>query len=221
MAVPAGEMFLLPAGMEITIENQPDLKTGRYAALCLSFSESMIADAAVGYGASSGLAELGELRVRVDQPMLQTVTHLLDMSLAELHSDRLLDLCMAEILELISQRSSCLPLIWESVSNWTSRCGRMISLDPGRTWCAADVAENFCVSERALRRHLQSEGTSFRRILQDIRLGVGLGMLQSGSLNIGEVAYRCGYGSASRFAILFKERFGVSPSDVASFNADS
>lgn len=221
MEVRAGQMFLLPARMEITIENQPDEEAGRYVALCLSFTADMVTAVCAAHAGESRFSDLESLRVRVDQALALSVSHLLDMVLAEGRSNRLLGLCMEEILELISQRTACLPYIWESASSWSSRCSRLIALDPGQDWNAASIAAKLCVSERSLRRNLQIEGTNFRRILQDIRLNAGLGMLQAGRCSVGEAAFRCGYASASRFAGLFKERFGVSPGDVSRFNAGS
>ncbi|MGE4424726.1 MAG: helix-turn-helix transcriptional regulator [Pseudodesulfovibrio sp.] len=81
------------------------------------------------------------------------------------------------------------------------------------------MAARLGASERSLRRHLSREGTSLTDILREVRLNSGLALLQTGRVTVGETAYRCGYNSASRFAGLFRERFGVSPSRVAQYNA--
>ena len=216
----AGDMFLLPSCLELNIENQPDARTGSYLALCLSFPDDVVDAVCAPLTGVRPPTALGSLRVDMDRPMLLAVGHLLNMSLAGAGA-RVLRLCLEEILELSGQRTTCLPLLWEMASTWSSRCARIIALDPGREWSAAAVAARLCVSERGLRRNLQIEGSGLRHILQDIRLNAGLGHLQSGACTVGEAAARSGYASASRFAALFRERFGVSPAEVLRFNAVS
>lgn len=218
--VPAGNMFLLPARMELNIENTPDASSGKYLALCLSFPPESIETVCALREDTALPTTLGDLCVNIDRPLLQTVAHLLDMIMADAAGERVLRLCLEEILELAGQRTRSLPLLRETVSSWAGRCARLIAMDPGRDWSAAEIADRLCVSERALRRNLQTEGTGLRRILQDIRLNAGLGLLQSGRCSVGEAAARCGYNSASRFASLFRDRFGVSPADIGRFNAD-
>ncbi len=221
MEIRAGNMFLLPARMELDIENVPGTDSGIYQALCLSFSSDVLDAVCSARAGGAPPISLDSLRVGVDTPLLQAVGHLLDMALAANTGERVLRLCMEEILELAGQRTACLPLIWEMSSTWSSRCARIIALDPGRNWAAADVATRLCVSERGLRRNLRVEGAGLRRILQDVRLNAGLSLLQAGGCSVSEASFRCGYASASRFAILFRERFGVSPGDVPLFNAVS
>ena len=96
-----------------------------------------------------------------------------------------------------------------------------MGMDPGREWTIRGIAEKLGTSERTLRRHLNNEGDGFTQILREVRLNAGLALLQVGNTSVGEAAYRCGYNSASRFAGLFRERFGVSPSEVLQYTAVS
>ena len=223
LAIPGGEMFLLPAQAEISVENFPDPVAGRYLALCLDFAPDMLARAGAGAPLPDGPAPtaLAAWRVEGDAALAASVGHLLDMALACPDNDRLLSLCREAILVLLSERSPCFPLFWRGSASWRARCADLIASDPGRAWTAEEVARRLAVSERSLRRHLEAEETSLRRVLQDVRLNAGLGLLQTGKLGVGEAAGRCGYDSASRFAALFRERFGVSPSDVLRYNAVS
>lgn len=221
MEVRAGNMFLLPARMELDIENVPGADSGLYQALCLSFSSDMVDAVCSARVGEVPPTALDSLRVTVDTPLSQSVAHLLDMALAGNAGERVLRLCLEEILELVGRRATGLPLLWEMSSTWSSRCARIIAMDPGRNWSTAEVAARLCVSERGLRRNLQAEGSGLRRILRDVRLNAGLQLLQTGGYSVGEAAFRCGYASASRFAVLFRERFGVSPGDVPLFNAVS
>ncbi|WP_167590527.1 helix-turn-helix transcriptional regulator [Oceanidesulfovibrio indonesiensis] len=221
MQAEPGQMFLLPSQIDIAVQNELDPTTGHYLALCLPFTEDMVAAAAAGCDSnnSAGLHSLESLRVDCDEALTMSVGHMLDMARFNPQNTRLMKLCSEEILELIASRSSALPSLWQATTTWSSRCAFLISLEPGRSWSAADIAGKLGVSERSLRRNLQEESAKFRHILQSVRLNAGLGLLQNGAANVGEVAYRCGYSSASRFAVLFKERFGVSPSEVLQYNA--
>jgi AraC-like DNA-binding protein len=226
MLVRPGEMFLLPARAELNVHNRPDPKHGRYLAFCLVFDEETLARVAAGQapaGRAEGAPRLTPeaFRVRMDAVLSGSFAHLVDMALLAPRNERLLGLCLEEVLTLIAERSSLFPLFWSSASSWSARCANLISQDPGRAWRAADIAGRLAVSERNLRRCLEAEGVSLRKILQEVRLNAGLSLLQEGRVSVGEAAYRCGYDSASKFAGRFHERFGVHPSQVLRFNADS
>jgi AraC-like DNA-binding protein len=214
-----GQGFLYPARLETIIENCPDSSNGRYLALCLVYDEDML-----GRVASSGPKtrlsfSLEALKMDCDTHVGSSLNHLLHMAAASPDNERLLSLCREELLLLIAERTDSLPLLWSAVSTWSSRCCRLISMEPGRPWTAEAVAARLGTSERSLRRHLSEENTSLRSIFREVRLNSGLAMLQTGTATVGETAYRCGYNSASRFAGLFRERFGVSPSQVLQYNA--
>lgn len=79
---------------------------------------------------------------------------------------------------------------------------------------AADVARALAVSESTLRRRLQGEGTTLQAIRDQVRLGLGLHLLQSTDASIAQIALSCGYQSPSRFASRFKQRFGLAPQEL-------
>ncbi|QGY39046.1 helix-turn-helix domain-containing protein [Pseudodesulfovibrio cashew] len=212
--VRSGQGLLFPARMETSIENRPDSGSGRYSALFLPYDEAMIARAMTGPGPDAApMPPLDGLRLDCDPVIGNALIHLVEMA-TEGGNDRVLDLCREALLLLIADRIDCLPLLWTSARTWSARCGSVIGMNPGRDWTARDIAERLGTSERTLRRRLSGEDCGLRRILREVRLNTGLGMLQSGRTSVGEVAYRCGYNSASRFAGLFRERFGISPGEV-------
>jgi AraC-like DNA-binding protein len=219
LSVPAGRMFLLPAQMEITVENEPAAHSGRYLALCLCLAPDLVARVAAQAG-DSGPAPVGldALAVVSDVPLLGAVNHLLDMALACPEHERLLGLCLEEVALLAAERTAGLPLLWTAAASWRGRCAALVAADPGRGWSSTEVARCLGAGERSLRRNLAAEGASLREVLQAARLNAGLALLQGGGLSVAEVADRCGYGSASRFAGRFRERFGVTPSEVLRFN---
>ncbi|WP_147821428.1 helix-turn-helix domain-containing protein [Salidesulfovibrio onnuriiensis] len=216
-----GDVFLYPAMVETTIENIPATASGQYMALCLSYTESMIADVVAGQldTPNGHPLSLEALCARCSPSAESSLVHLIEMTAAHPNNEQLISLCLKEFLLLMAEDTNCLPLFWRSMTTWTARCAGLIGIEPDRKWTSQEIAGKLNVSDRSLRRHLQEEGSSLRDIIQEVRISNGLALLQTGGLTVGEAAYRCGYSSASRFSGLFKERFGVSPSDVLRYKA--
>lgn len=79
---------------------------------------------------------------------------------------------------------------------------------------SSELCARLAMSESTLRRKLQAEGTSVQDIKDQAKLGYGLHLLQTGLDSIGIIAERCGYQSQSRFSERFKQRFGLTPSEL-------
>lgn len=92
-----------------------------------------------------------------------------------------------------------------------TRVRRLVGSDATRRWRAGGVARQLGMSEATLRRRLEREGTSFRRVLQDVRMGQALVLLQSSELSVVQVALEVGYDSVSQFSARFRQHFGQSP----------
>ncbi|MBT9386315.1 helix-turn-helix transcriptional regulator [Pseudooceanicola sp. CBS1P-1] len=95
-----------------------------------------------------------------------------------------------------------------------TRLRRLLVQAPDQGWTTAAAAGQLALSEATLRRRLAAEGTSFQDLLADIRMSCALGLLQTGDLPVGRIALEVGYSSPSRFALRFRDRFGLSPSQV-------
>lgn len=90
----------------------------------------------------------------------------------------------------------------------------MIESDTTFDWTLAHAARSFNMSEATLRRKLAAENTGFSEILSDTRMNRALGLIQTTTLPMAQVALEVGYDSPSQFAARFKERFGVNPRHV-------
>jgi AraC-like DNA-binding protein len=100
-----------------------------------------------------------------------------------------------------------------------ARIRRMVADRPERSWTTDEVvaalaAEGHAMSAATLRRRLVDEGAGLTEIITDTRLSLALGRLQASEAPINRIAAECGYDSASRFAIRFRARFGLSPSEI-------
>lgn len=75
----------------------------------------------------------------------------------------------------------------------------------------ADVAADLHLDVRTLRRRLTGEGTSFRRLLDEVRHGQALELLGQGA-TVSEVAAELGYAETATFTRSFTRWEGVPPS---------
>ena len=99
-------------------------------------------------------------------------------------------------------------------ASWKTKTLDLLQSDLARGWQISDVCQRLATSESSLRRHLQSEGTSFRELLEDSRLLAALGMLQESYRPIGHIALDVGYSNQGHFTERFKKRFAMSPSEL-------
>ncbi|WP_413208144.1 helix-turn-helix transcriptional regulator [Rhodospirillum sp. A1_3_36] len=86
--------------------------------------------------------------------------------------------------------------------------------DPSYPWKAGEVARRLAMSEPTLRRQLAVEGETFTGLLADTRMTQALSLLQTVDWTVEAVAAAVGYASPSRFAVRFRSRFGLAPSEI-------
>lgn len=89
-----------------------------------------------------------------------------------------------------------------------------VGQDLAHDWTAPELALAMATSEATLRRRLAAAGTGLAQLLTDLRMNRALGLLQCTDLPVAVIALEVGYASPSRFALRFRERFGLSPRDV-------
>ena len=100
-------------------------------------------------------------------------------------------------------------------ASWAERARAALSkiLPSGRA-SVADVAEALRLSTRSLQRHLRSEGTSFQRVLDDVRHDLAMGYLQTTELSIDEISFLLGYGDPNSFHRAFQGWSGMTPTSA-------
>lgn len=82
--------------------------------------------------------------------------------------------------------------------------------------CQLDrVASSFRMSRRTLTRHLEAEGTSFKRILEDTRHQLALQYLERSNVSMQEIAFLLGYSITAAFSRAFQRWEGRSPASTA------
>ena len=75
------------------------------------------------------------------------------------------------------------------------------------------VAGVLGVSDRTLRRRLSAEGTSYQRLLDEVRESLARELLGTGRLRVQDVAVRLGYAEASSFILAFRRWTGQTPGE--------
>lgn len=77
------------------------------------------------------------------------------------------------------------------------------------------VAKDLCYSSRTLSRKLAFEGTSFRKILNEVKIEIAQSMLDESTLSVTQVAHHLGYTDAGNFTKAFKKMAGCNPSEYS------
>jgi len=75
------------------------------------------------------------------------------------------------------------------------------------------LAQQLHMSSRTLRLQLSQCGTSFRKILEDVRQTLAVRYLGHSDRTIDEIAYLLDYTDRANFTRAFKRWMGCSPSD--------
>ena len=90
---------------------------------------------------------------------------------------------------------------------------RIILSSAGRFPGVEEVATELHMSSRTLKRKLQQLGTSYQRVLDDLRKGLAVEYLSQSDKTVDEIAMLLGYSDASNFARAFRRWTQRSPSD--------
>lgn len=83
------------------------------------------------------------------------------------------------------------------------------------------VAKALYMSLRSFQRKLHTEGTTFKTLLNELRLELARKYLQDSSLPLIEVAFMLGFAEYSSFSRAFKRWTGIAPSDFKTSTASS
>jgi AraC-like DNA-binding protein len=139
------------------------------------------------------------LRIRLDRDILETPS--------PMHNPGEL----AELRKRLTQRLCLTP----GQGSWTAWVGMMLQESHGEQPTQETLANIVQVSGSTLARHLAAEGTSFRKLANDIRHQRACRWLDEGRLMVSEIAERLGYADLPSFVRAFKTQRGCSPTQYA------
>lgn len=83
----------------------------------------------------------------------------------------------------------------------------------GETPDVDKVASQLLMSVRSLQKSLKAEGTSYRKLLQEVRKEVACDHLRQEELSVSEIAYLLGFSEVSVFSRNFRKWTGTTPSE--------
>lgn len=96
----------------------------------------------------------------------------------------------------------------------TRRVYHELTATPGQFPELEEIADRLCMTSRTLRRKLESEGTSFRQLLDEVRSALAEDYLRSPQMTIDDVAAALGFNEAASFRKAFKRWTGRNPSEL-------
>lgn len=140
------------------------------------------------FGAATNMAEMD----------LALFTRLLPQANATTHNDCVLE-CEVLLAEL-QQRQG-----------WPDKVRHAIGASPTFDITMEEVAKNFYVSSRTLRRYLEAQGQSFRGLLDEVREARAKELLSSGKHSLKEIAEQIGYEEPASLVHAFKRWTGTTP----------
>ena len=90
---------------------------------------------------------------------------------------------------------------------------RALMEQPGRFPNVEAMAETLAMHPRALRRRLETENTSYRDLLAEVRMRLAIEYLRKTRMTNEDIASRLGYSDAANFRHAFARWTGKSPSE--------
>lgn len=200
VGVPEGALALMPARVALDVENHP-ASNGPYRATGLLIPERI--------SAPTGDSVTGATR---DSRAVAAFDRALDLMRRPAVPQTIRDHAVLEVLLWLDAVGVRLPPA--GPVGLTERIRLLVAEDLAHDWTAAEMARALATSEATLRRRLAEAGTGFSRLLTDLRMNRALGLLQCTDLPVAEIAHEVGYASPSRFALRFRDRFGLAPRAV-------
>ncbi|WP_052878074.1 helix-turn-helix transcriptional regulator [Chromobacterium subtsugae] len=212
MSAGPAQLVLLPAGSELDIANLPG--PAGYLADVVSLPPALLARFCERHGSLLLRQRAGhELCLDIGEPGHRAWQLLMDSlrgdtppEMREHHAEGVL-LALA----LAGQAG---PLLQAPAAPVAQRIRQLLMLDPAAPWSVETAARRLNLGASTLRRRLAEEDSGFQRLLEDVRMGQALQNLQTGAKPIADIAAASGYASPSRFAARFRQRYGLSPSEL-------
>jgi AraC-like DNA-binding protein len=199
----AGDFIFLSDNPAINMRNIP--KEKEYFALLIEFEyEDFIG---IGPNTSSEQSfSLGEISIALEKCLQQFVEWSLFSPQA------MWSLRRKEILQLLYHLGYKDILSMAVPHKLGQKIHAILSVQPSVDVPLTAICQQVAMSESTLRRKLIAEGTTIQEIKDQVKLGLGLHLLQTTRHSIVYIAEQCGYQSQSRFTSRFKGRFGLTPS---------
>lgn len=216
-----GGILLVPAGLELGVENGPDRARRVFLGSAIGFDATTISHFRALYGTCFPEWDLTpRWSAPYNEKLVSAIADWLSWSRRFSASTAEGRHRLMEILLLLAEQGAAGNLLLDQRASLGARLRSLFALEPSRGWTLAIVGRHLGVSASGLRRKLREQDTSFRSLLEEARLGKGLELVLNTDLQIGQIAHACGYESQSRFSERFRLRFTMSPTEIRRTQAD-
>ncbi|UJR80171.1 helix-turn-helix transcriptional regulator [Sandaracinus amylolyticus] len=222
-----GDLFIAPAGILLGVDSRPDPDSGCYRAVVIDLDPDAVAAVVRRHPTlHRGSSVLGPFdptraqRLPASPHALQAVLHfvrtlMLPDAHAALLQHRLEDLVLALALQQVGDLEPERAHATQARLDLVLAVRNLIRGDPAAPWPAELVARRLAVSAATLRRRLATAGLTLREVRAQERMALARTLLSRPGANVSEVAQRCGYQSASKFARQYRRWTGSTPSQRA------
>lgn len=207
----AGVPFVIPAGMDYDLVNNPDPASGRYESICITVDEALRRTLRTTLRPVDVAGRIPDrLDVDLTPALVEAYGHAAS-TLSEVGVAVAATLARYRLLEVL------LLLAQTPVAGMLTAVGRreqveaIISADPGHAWQVDQVAAELGIGASTLRRQLDSAGTSFREVLLSVRMTTARALLGSAGYSVTQAAQAAGYASRSHFSRRVQATHGKTP----------
>jgi len=207
----AGVPFVIPAGMDFDLVNNPDPVTGQYESICITVDETL------RYALRSNIRGLpvaasvpDRLDVDLTPGLVEAYSHAASAltGLGVAVAATLARYRVLEILLLLSETHVAGMLV---VVGRKEQVEAIISADPSHAWQANEIARTLGIGTSTLRRQLNGAGTSFREVLLSVRMATAGILLGSSGYSVTQASQAAGYASRSHFSRRVQAVHGKTP----------
>lgn len=208
IVVRAGEMIALAGGFSVDVTNTPP-PGGPFLGQSVSIDPALCAECAL---MGPRLTAVEDAQLMAQPPEFLRAAFARALTACDQTLGPPLMVARHHMKEVVLALAECgLRFELAAANKVSTRVRRLVGVDATRRWRAGAVARSLGMSEATLRRRLEREATTFRRVLQEVRMGRALVLLQSSELSVVQIAYEVGYDSVSQFSARFRRHFGQSP----------
>ena len=97
--------------------------------------------------------------------------------------------------------------------NMRTRVCTVINNNIAHEWTLARIASELLMSPSLLKKKLREEGTSYSQLLTECRMQRALQLIVIYGVSIKRIAVSCGYHSVSYFIYVFRNYYGMTPTE--------
>jgi AraC-like DNA-binding protein/mannose-6-phosphate isomerase-like protein (cupin superfamily) len=206
----AGVPFVIPAGMDFDLVNNPDPASGRYESICITVDDGLRRTLRSNLRSPMTGAIPDRLDVGLTPALVEAYGHAAS-ALTGLGVAVATTLARYRVLEILFLLAETPVAGMLTAVDRKEQVEAIILADPGRAWQVGEVAAELGIGASTLRRQLGRSGTSFREVSLSVRMATARALLGSSGYTVMQAAQAAGYASRSHFSRHVRAVHGMTP----------